>query len=167
MLEIKRVRQDEEDKIHYFYHCLIEKINTKGKEPKVFLGDQALSKEIRKGNIYVGISLNRIISIMILEHADSRSFHVKNFEMSSQNVSTLYAMGVDPDYSGHGVANQMISFAIEQSRINGSDILRLDVLKDNAKDLDVYQNLGFQPIGLAKIIKDEQILDCDIFECKL
>lgn len=42
MLEIKRVRQDEEDKIHYFYHCLIEKINTKGKEPKVFLGDQAL-----------------------------------------------------------------------------------------------------------------------------
>lgn len=86
MLEIKRVRQDEEDKIHYFYHCLIEKINTKGKEPKVFLGDQALSKEIRKGNIYVGISLNRIISIMILEHADSRSFHVKNFEMSSQNV---------------------------------------------------------------------------------
>ena len=46
-----------------FITASIEKINTKGKEPKVFLGDQALSKEIRKGNIYVGISLNRIIRL--------------------------------------------------------------------------------------------------------
>ena len=138
MLKIVRVQKNEESKILFFFHSLLEHLSNAMEQAEYFKqtkqGDQLIKKAIQDECLYVGIVQNRLVSLMVLDH---------NNEKVNDEVSVIYSIAVDPAYFGHGIANQMISYAIDHSREKGSEYLHLVVLENHAKTLDVYEDLGF------------------------
>lgn len=168
MFEIKRAQRNELDRILHLYHYLINRFEPGNDGTDRYPSDKMIRQAIERGNIYVGLNHSRMISVMAIDHEDPCDFSIRDFQLSepSDKVSVLYAMAVDPSYSGNGIGNQMVSYAIEQSRLHGNEILRWDVLADTAKTLEVYQNFGFEHIGQA-VMDARRHLEFEIYEYKI
>ncbi|KYG26050.1 GNAT family N-acetyltransferase [Alkalihalobacillus trypoxylicola] len=70
-----------------------------------------------------------------------------------QNVKQLWigGMSVIPKFRGEGIANQMLSYAYNIAKRNDCAEIVLEVLSENKKALQLYQNNGF-------LIKNELIV---------
>lgn len=155
MLRIVQAKQNEVNKMLFFYHQLVEKINQDLNNKSRFPSDVHIQKAIEQGDLYIGEVSNRIVSMMILTHLDDRDYLSLPLELPKNQMSVMYCMAVDPKYTGYGIANQMISFAIDYSRMHGAEYLRLDVLKEHVKSPSVYENLGFEYAGEGLVLKEE------------
>ncbi|GAF65136.1 putative acetyltransferase [Bacillus sp. TS-2] len=62
-----------------------------------------------------------------------------------QNVKQLWigGMSVIPKFRGEGIANQMLSYAYNVAKRNDCAEIVLEVLSENTKALQLYQNNGF------------------------
>ncbi len=156
MLRIVRAKPNEVNKMLFFYHQLIETIDQDLNDRSLFPSDSHIQRAIEEGNLYIGEVSNRIVSMMILTHSDHRNYLDISFEMPQNSTSVMYCMAVDSKYKGYGIANQMISYAIDCSRTQGSQFLRLDVLKEHVKSPLVYKNLGFEYAGEGLILRNDK-----------
>ena len=68
-----------------------------------------------------------------------------------EETAVIHTLGVSSDFSGLGVARQMVEGAVDLARGRGWKALRLDVLEGNEPALRLYERAGFVYIEAKKI----------------
>lgn len=73
--------------------------------------------------------------------------------VGSQTVmdeTDMMNIAVHPDFRRKGIAAALIAELIDQLKMRGSRVLRLEVRKSNAPAIALYRSLGFQELGVRK-----------------
>ncbi|MDF3983847.1 GNAT family N-acetyltransferase [Luteibacter sp. PPL201] len=69
------------------------------------------------------------------------------FFRKGTRVARLYSIATQPQAQGKGVGSALIAAAEEAGRHRGCHALRLEVRKDNAVAIRLYERLGYRRIG--------------------
>lgn len=63
----------------------------------------------------------------------------------------LHKLGVHPRAQGHGLAQDMLCQAVQETRAAGRPLLKLDTAADRAKLRALYRDFGFQEIDEVQV----------------
>lgn len=90
-----------------------------GWEVDIYPSPEFLRDSIQKGNLYVGEMDNQLAAAMIINHEYNESYNDFEWPTDAQNeeITVIHALGVHPDFAGHGLASQMVRKAIAVRRI--------------------------------------------------
>jgi ribosomal protein S18 acetylase RimI-like enzyme len=66
--------------------------------------------------------------------------------MAQPDAIILQNIEIDPDYHGRGIGTELIRRVLTDADNNGIPV-RLQVLKVNSRARDLYERLGFVPVG--------------------
>jgi len=83
---------------------------------------------LQNGNLPVGFSLYRTVA----------------------NEVEIISIGMDPEFQGKGFANTLISHLITSARADGAEKIFLEVRKDNAAAIHLYQKFAFISVGVRE-----------------
>lgn len=65
-----------------------------------------------------------------------------------EDATGLYAMWVDPDYRGEGIASALVDEVVRWSKARGFSRILLDVADENLAAIALYESKGFQATGV-------------------
>jgi ribosomal-protein-alanine acetyltransferase len=72
-------------------------------------------------------------------------------------MARVYSLAVDPDARGQGIGRMLVEAAENAAKSNACSEIRLEVRKDNATAIALYQTLKFKPFGvLSEYYEDHQ-----------
>lgn len=138
------------DAVRAFYWALIDGMRSSpflpGWEKGVYPSDDFLKIALRKDQLYVMRQNNQIAAAMVLNHDCNEGYKGVEWKVNAakDEVSVIHALGVLPEFHGHGFAKSMVQMAVQISRENHQKAVRLDVLNGNLPALRLYERLGFQ-----------------------
>ena len=69
----------------------------------------------------------------------------------------IHRIVTHPAYHGNGYVKNIVQWAVQYARENGSAFVRMDTWGDNQKLIDYYTNCGFRFIGLSHVIQDDTL----------
>ncbi|MEX1828382.1 GNAT family N-acetyltransferase [Luteibacter sp. CQ10] len=69
------------------------------------------------------------------------------FFRKGTTVARLYSIATKPEAQGKGVGSALVAAAEDAGRAHGCRALRLEVRKDNAVAIRLYERLGYERIG--------------------
>lgn len=144
-----------------FYYHLIDAYESSefkpGWEKDIYPTREFLLDSIRNNELYIGEIDNSIVSCMIVNHQYNEGYnHVKwSINVSDEELYVIHALGVDPFYSGQGIAKQMVNEVIKLARMNNIKTIRLDVLQDNIPALKAYEKMGFRYVDTIKMYYED------------
>jgi ribosomal-protein-alanine N-acetyltransferase len=69
------------------------------------------------------------------------------FFRKGSTVARLYSIATTPQAQGKGVGSALVEASEDTARSRGSRVLRLEVRKDNAVAIRLYERLGYRNIG--------------------
>lgn len=99
-------------------------------------------------SLYVFWEDNKIIaSITILEEHEEA---YKEIEWLRNHSMVIHRIIVDPRYQKQGLGKKLFEFAINLSKINNYDSLKVDTHQDNFKMQGLIKKMGFSYIGYLK-----------------
>lgn len=161
MISIRNAKKDEFEKIRLFYHSLIDAMRDAqykpGWEKDVYPSDEYLSISIDKQELYVGMIEERMVSAMIVNHEGNESYHKANWtiEANSEEITVIHALGVHPDFSGKGIAKELVKKVIEMTKEANQKVIRLDVLGGNVPAERLYASMGFHYVDTIQMYYED------------
>lgn len=97
----------------------------------------------------VASELNNPLSLWLIAEEDG----VVCGYVGSQTVldeTDMMNIAVYPDYRRRGIAASLITELVNQLKIRGSHILRLEVRESNVPAIALYETMGFTQLGIRK-----------------
>lgn len=173
-MEIRLANKNEFTAVRAFYHSMIVKMRDMpyrpGWETGVYPDDELLSTAIEKKTMYLGRADGNIVAAMIVNNDCNESYSQVEWPVQrpADRVSVIHALGVDPEWSGKGLAKKMVRFAIDVCKANGQEAIRLDVLGGNLPATKLYRAVGFEYVQtLPMFYEDTGWTDFDLYEYPL
>lgn len=141
-----------------------------GWEVDIYPSPEFLRDSIQKGNLYIGEMDGQIAAAMAVNHEYNDSY--EDFDWPTvakkEEITVIHALGVHPDFAGHGLAAQMVRQAISVARDNRQKVMRLDVLKGNLPAEKLYERAGFNKLyTLPMFYEDTGWTDYELYELVL
>ncbi len=174
MLDIRAARPDEFQAVRAFYHHLIDLMQEAeyrpGWEKDVYPDRDQLRQAIDKQQLYVGELEGSFAAAMILNRQSNEGYRGAPWrvEAAPEQVSVIHALGVLPTLQGRGLAREMVRFAKDKAREEGSLVIRLDVLSGNLPAEKLYLGLGFYRVSTARMFyPDTGWTEFDLYEFDL
>lgn len=174
MLEIRAARPDEFQAVRAFYHHLIELMRDAeyrpGWEKDVYPDQEQLRQAIDKQQLYVGELEGETACAMIVNRECNEGYRGAPWrvEVGPEQVAVIHALGVLPTQQGRGLAREMVRFAMDKARAEGSLAIRLDVLSGNLPAEKLYLGMGFYRVSSARMFyPDTGWTDFDMYEFDL
>ncbi len=109
-------------------------------EEKSFDGDRISSRSWRvliassSSTVTVAVNQQGLVGAVVL------------LQRARTSVARLYSLAIDPAARGQGIARLLLEAAIEQARIGGASVLRLETRTDNTAAQSLFGFYGFLPI---------------------
>ena len=82
------------------------------------------------------------------EPGDSLLGYVLVFMRQGTSLARLYSIAVSPDAHGMGLGRRLLEEAEEDAAEEGRMFMRLEVRRDNAAAIGLYQRMGYRQFGL-------------------
>lgn len=161
MLNITSAKEKDYTRVVDFYYSLIDAMENAeykpGWEKDVYPTLKYLSESIDHGELYMGESDGNIISCMIVNHKYNEGYNSIKWSVDADDseILVIHALGVHPDFSGRGIAKQMVQKVIDIARQNGIKAIRLDVLDGNLPAEKAYIKMGFQYIDTIQMFYED------------
>lgn len=159
------------EEIRNFYYALTDELEHAKYSPgwirDVYPTQEYLTDSIGKGELYIGRCGTQIAAAMVVNHDCNEGYHRVHWSVHAEQsqMLVLHALGVRKDYSGRGLAKQMVQKAIDLAAQNGILVLRLDVLKGNLPAERLYKSMGFRYVDTLKMYyEDTGYTDYEVFE---
>ena len=92
-----------------FYHSLIDGLQDSiydiGWKKDIYPEPEYLRYSITKGELFIGIIDEQIIAAMVINHESNEGYQNVDWptKASVDEVLGIHALGVHPDYAGHGL----------------------------------------------------------------
>lgn len=152
---------DDYVKIRDFYYALIDTMAdaeyNPGWEKDIYPTQEYLINSIEEQELYVGEIDHEIVSCMIVNHKYNDGYKEVSWlvEAEDSELYVIHALGVDPIYSGKGIAKQMVRYVLEMARQNQMKSVRLDVLEGNIPAEKAYTKIGFQYLDTMRMFYED------------
>lgn len=108
---------------------------------------------IEAGTLYLGELEGDLAAGMIMTQGTDKTYGNPPWRVEAEDSETavIHTLGVSPDFTGRGLALQMLQGAAALAREKSWKALRLDVLEENAPALRLYERAGFVYIATKEI----------------
>lgn len=174
MLNIRAARPDEFQAVRAFYHHLIDLTQDAeyrpGWEKDVYPDQAQLQQAIDQHQLYVGELEGATACAMIVNRECNEGYRGAPWrvEAEPEQVAVIHALGVLPAQQGRGLAREMVRFAKDKAREEGSLAILLDVLSGNLPAEKLYLGLGFYRVSGARMFyPDTGWTEFDLYEYAL
>lgn len=174
MLTIRLAEKQEFDDVRSFYHSLIDAMQSAqykpGWEKDVYPSNEYLHDAIHAEQLYIGTIGEKIACAMIVNHAYNESYANTKWPTDAlpEEITVIHALGVHPNFSGRGLAKELVRLAIALAKESRQKVIRLDVLGSNVPAEKLYTGLGFQYIDTIRMYyEDTGWTDFKVYEYPL
>lgn len=171
MLQIRTAEIADFNNINNFYYSLIDALENAKYSPQwkkdIYPDQEYLLDSIRKNELYIGETDGHIASCMVVDHNYNDGYKKVQWsvEADASEIFVIHILGVLPEYSGKGIATQMVRKIIEIARENNIKTIRLDVLDGNLPAEITYTKIGFRLIDTIQMFYDDTgWISCKMFE---
>ena len=161
MLNIRAAKRAEYEAVKDFYDSLIDSMENSpfhpGWEKGIYPAYDYLLDSIKKGQLYCGWLEGQIVSCMIVNHEYNEGYRALKWSVNPPNSQLLviHALGVDPRFSGRGIAREMARSVIALAKEQKIPTIRLDVLEGNIPAERAYRAVGFQYVGTVPMYYED------------
>ena len=161
MLNIRAAKRAEYEAVKDFYDSLIDSMGNSpfhpGWEKGIYPAYDYLLDSIKKGQLYCGWLEGQIVSCMIVNHEYNEGYRALKWSVNPPNSQLLviHALGVDPRFSGRGIAREMARSVIALAKEQKIPTIRLDVLEGNIPAERAYRAVGFQYVGTVPMYYED------------
>lgn len=161
MLTIRNARKDEFDKVRKFYYSLIDAMQGAEYKPgwqrDVYPSQQLLWDALCTETLYIGEQDGEVVSCMVVNHQYNSAYNNVEWSVnvSDDKLLVIHALGVHFDFSGKGLAKEMVKWVFNMAREKGIQVLRLDVLEGNLPAEKVYTAVGFKHIDTLQMFYED------------
>lgn len=145
MFVIHKAESREYDKVRSFYHSLIRAMQGAKYYPgwkiDIYPAPDFLQDSIRKGELYVGEQNGRTAACMVVNQKCNERYNsiVWPSKASPDECMMIHALGVHPDFTGHGLAKRMVQKAVSIAQTAGMRAMWLDVPAGNLPAEKLYE----------------------------
>ena len=171
MLQIRTAGIDDYNNVKEFYYSLIEELQYAKYSPEwkkdIYPTQEYLLASIRNNELYIGEKDGHIASCMVVNHEYNDGYREIQWlvEATDQELFVVHLLGVLSEYSGNGIAKQMVHKVIEMAKENNIKTIRLDVLDGNLPAEKVYTKIGFKYLDTIQMFyENEGWLKSKMFE---
>jgi ribosomal protein S18 acetylase RimI-like enzyme len=146
-MEIMRISAADTARVAAIYRECALWLHAKGLDQwSHYLSEEAVplvERRLREGEVYVATVEGQDAAVAVLQWDDA--FWGERGQDS--HAGYLHSLAVRRVFSGRNLGRDLIHWAMQQARARGKTVLRLDTLKENAKLMNYYRELGFQEAG--------------------
>ena len=171
MLKIRLANNDDYSNVRDFYYSLIDAMKDAeykpGWERDIYPTQDFLIKSIENNELYIGKIDGCIVACMVLNHEYNDGYNDIQWSIQAKDLEifVIHALGVDPTFSGNGIAKQMVQRVIEMAQKNNIKTIRLDVLGGNIPAEKAYTKMGFTYLDTIQMFyEDTGWTDYKLFE---
>lgn len=160
-LEIRVAVEMDYENIRNLYYDITDALeNAKyspGWERDIYPTQEFLIDSIKKQELYLGEIDGKIVTSMVVNHEYNEGYKEVKWSVDAMDSELLviHALGVLPDYSGRGIAKQMVLAVIKMARQNHMKTVRLDVLEGNLPAEKAYTKIGFQYLDTIQMFYED------------
>ena len=104
--------------------------------------------EIRKKNLYIGMSGNDIAVIYTVNKESDSEYGNGTWEYTQGDYRIIHRLCVNPKYQNKGLAGKILAHIENELRENGIDSIRLDVFCSNPYALSLYRKTDTKRLAL-------------------
>lgn len=161
MLQIRTAHPVDYADVRDFYYALTDAMEhaefKPGWEKDVYPTQDFLHSSIENAELYIGELDGRMVSCMVVNHAYNDGYRQVQWSVEAADAELLviHALGVHPDFSGQGIAKQMVRHVMDAARGSGIKTIRLDVLGGNLPAEKAYRRLGFQHVDTIQMFYED------------
>ena len=147
--------------IRDFYYELTDEMKDAefkpGWEKDVYPTQEFLQESIRNKELYYTSENSNIQACVIVNHKYNDGYKgVKwSVEVPDEELLVIHALGVLPEFSGRGIAKQIVQEVIHQAEFQNIKTIRLDVLEGNIPAERAYTKMGFQYVTTLKMFYED------------
>lgn len=116
---------------------------------EVYPNEEILWEDIEKGQMSVGKSGSRIVSVYVLSGEYDNEYNHADWRYPEASFVVLHRLCVHPDFQNQGIARKTMEQIEKQVRASGIETIRLDAFSDNPYALRLYEGLGYHKTGKA------------------
>ncbi len=159
-MEIRLANRGEYGLVKQFYDEIIDGMCASefspGWEKDVYPTQDFLRESIAHGEMVLGLQDGRIAAAMVLNHDCNDGYKQVTWGIDAPKdaVWMIHILGVHPDFSGRGLAKQMVRYAIDFAE-GSAKAIRLDVLAGNLPAERLYASMGFAYRGTVRMFYED------------
>ena len=133
----------------------MQNISRAGK--KIYPAQEFLISSIKSKELYIGEMDRQIVSCMVVNHKYNDGYKDIQWsvEVSDSELFVIHALGVNPMFSGKGIAKQMVQQVIKIAHENNIKTIRLDVLDGNIPAERAYTKIGFMYLDTIQMFYED------------
>lgn len=160
-MRIRTACRDDYICIRDFYYSLTDAMEhaeyKPGWEKEVYPTQEFLIRSIDNHELFVGEFDGEIASCMIVNHEYNDGYKKIPWSVRAANSELLviHALGVQPAFSGRGIAKQMVQAVIDLAQETNMKTIRLDVLCGNVPAEKAYTKMGFKYLNTIKMFYED------------
>lgn len=149
MLQIRAADSSDYSNVRDFYYSLIDAMEDAeykpGWEKDIYPTQAFLIRSIENNELYIGEMDGQTVSCMVVNHEYNDGYKDIRWSVEAKDSAlfVIHALGVNPMFSGKGIAKQMVQQVIKIARANNIKTIRLDVLEGNIPAEKAYTKMGF------------------------
>lgn len=149
MLQIRIADSSDYSNVRDFYYSLIDAMEDAeykpGWEKDIYPTQEFLIRSIESNELYIGEMDGQMVSCMVVNHGYNDGYKDIQWsvEVKDSELFVIHALGVNPVFSGKGIAKQMVQQVIKIAHENNIKTIRLDVIEGNIPAEKAYTKMGF------------------------
>ncbi|VVB75119.1 Acetyltransferase (GNAT) family protein [uncultured archaeon] len=114
---------------------------------------ETILKGINSGNHFVILENNQIVGGVLLNHSPDEQYKLVKWEITDTNPLIVHRLAISPKHQGKGIAQELMKYAEELAKKDGSKSIRLDTYSTNKASNKFYQKLGYKHAGTIKMLQ--------------
>lgn len=115
--------------------------------PDHYPSKEIVNSGIANGDVYVALIDNKIVGGVKINNSFDEPYNTINWQTNDKKPLIVHQLAVDPKEQGKGIAKELIHFAENFAKENGSKSIRLDTYKNNLVSNNFYKKMGYKLLG--------------------
>ncbi len=154
-------KESDYEKIRDFYYELTDAMNDAEFKPgwkkDVYPSQEDLRTAIRNKEFYFMRNDSELYAAMIINHQYNEGYRNVSWSVNvpDEKLLVIHALGVLPEYSGKGVAKELVNEAIHIAKKQNVKTIRLDVLEGNLPAEHAYTKMGFEYVTTLSMFYED------------
>ena len=131
---------------------------------EVHPSDKEIRDAIEAGTLYLGFLDGMLVASSVVDDTFTEGYDTVSWKYTAEagKVLCIHLFATEPTSQGRGLGRAFLQAIIEDTRARGIVALRLDAFKHNVPACALYEKVGFECLGEADLIYEDEDLPRDL-----